>query len=181
MHDTARSLITILFTEGGPVEDRVFKDFFKLSDEEYVAVYECAREMLEPLSIWELLHVNETLALVSHSHQSTLLHTWHKNEETKPLSSAVMNTLAIIVYSPGISKSDIDSIRGVNSVHTLRTLMMRGLIERREDPADKRSSSYVPTLETYQYLGIPNSEALPDYHTFHSHVSSLTAHPENNA
>ncbi len=181
MNETARSLIAIVFTEGGPVEDRALKDFLKLSDEEYMTVYEEACKILEPLGIWELVHVNETLALVSHSHHSTLLHAWHKDEETKPLSSAVMNTLAIIVYSPGISKSDIDSIRGVNSVHTLRTLIMRGLIERHEDPVDKRSSIYVPTLETYQYLGIQNSEALPDYHTFHTYVSSLTHHPENNA
>lgn len=50
-----------------------------------------------------------------------------KNEQK--LSKAALETLSIIAYSQPITRSEIDSIRGVSSEGTLKILVMRNLIQ----------------------------------------------------
>ncbi len=46
-----------------------------------------------------------------------------------PLSQAAMEVLAIIAYNQPVSRSFIEQVRGVDSSHTVHTLMIKGLIE----------------------------------------------------
>ena len=46
-----------------------------------------------------------------------------------PLSRSAMEVLAIIAYKQPISRSYVDSIRGVDSAHPVHSLMEKGLIE----------------------------------------------------
>src|SRR3989344_340255 len=75
------------------------------------------------------------------------------------LSRASLETLAIILYKGPISRREIDHIRGVNSGLILRSLMIRGLIERTE--GTERSYSYKATLKLLEHLGITRREDLP--------------------
>ncbi|MDE2188364.1 MAG: SMC-Scp complex subunit ScpB, partial [Patescibacteria group bacterium] len=54
-------------------------------------------------------------------------------------------------------------IRGVNSQFILRNLLIRGLIERVENPADARSFLYKTTLDLLAHLGISKIDDLPEY------------------
>jgi segregation and condensation protein B len=72
----------------------------------------------------------------------------------KDLGKAGLETLSIILYQGPISRAEIDYIRGVNSNFILRNLLIRGLIERVENPHDQRSFLYKPTLELISYLGL---------------------------
>lgn len=49
-------------------------------------------------------------------------------EKPKRLSSAALETLAVIAYRQPIVKSDIETIRGVDSTPTIKTLIERGFI-----------------------------------------------------
>ena len=51
------------------------------------------------------------------------------------------------VFVTGATRGEIDWVRGVNSSASLRTLLMRGLIEGREDERDKRRIRYSLTTE----------------------------------
>ncbi len=46
-----------------------------------------------------------------------------------PLSPAAMEVLAIIAYNQPVSRSFIEQVRGVDSSHTVHTLIQKGLIE----------------------------------------------------
>ena len=54
-----------------------------------------------------------------------------------------------------------DWVRGVNSSTSLRTLLVRGLIEGREDERDKRRIRYSLTTEALAHLGVARITDLP--------------------
>ncbi len=85
-----------------------------------------------------------------------------KAEYEKELGPAALETLALVLYQAPITRTTIDRIRGVHSSYILRHLLIRGLIQRSEDPAFARSFVYAPTVELFAYLGITKAEDLPE-------------------
>ena len=86
-----------------------------------------------------------------------------KDELSKDIGKAGLETLSIVLYRGPVRKSEIDYIRGVNSGSILRNLMIRGLIERKSDEKDQRSFLYVPTFDLLSFLGISELNELPEY------------------
>lgn len=79
------------------------------------------------------------------------------------LSQAALETLSIIAYNPKITRSEIETIRGVNSDGTIYKLLEYNLIEEagRLD-APGRPSIYRTTDEFLRLFGIPSLKDLPD-------------------
>lgn len=94
---------------------------------------------------------------------STLIESIRKEEITKELSKASLETLSIILYKDGVSRSEIDYIRGVNSSFILRNLLVRGLVEKTIDEKDSRKILYKPTFDTLSYMGVTSVYKLPNY------------------
>ena len=107
-----------------------------------------------------LIDLNQTVSLVTASEFSSLIETIRKDELSKELSKASAETLAIVAYSPGISKGNIEFIRGVNASYSLRALQMRGLIEQK---GVGRATGYYPTLSVLEHFGVSKIEDLPEY------------------
>ena len=82
---------------------------------------------------------------------------------TKELSKASLETLSIVLYKNGVSRSEIDYIRGVNSSFILRNLIVRGLVEKMLDVNDSRRILYRPSFNTLSYMGVNSIEQLPNY------------------
>lgn len=102
-----------------------------------------------------------------------------KEEISQEISKAAAETLAIIAYKGPLNRSEIDFIRGVNSSYTLRNLMIRGLIERRQNPKDARTYIYQVSIDFLKFLGLPRIEELPDYAEFAEKLKQfLTAEPK---
>lgn len=118
-----------------------------------------------------LIESSNGYILGTHPELAPLFEQMRKEELGNELSKASLETLAIILYKEGATRSDIDYIRGVNSTFILRNLTMRGLIEKREHPDDSRKILYIPTPDVMRYMGITNTKELPDYETV---VSGLT-------
>ena len=51
----------------------------------------------------------------------------------------------------------------MNSSASVRTLLLRGLIEGSEDPTDRRRIRYALTTEALAHLGVKRREELPRY------------------
>ena len=108
-----------------------------------------------------MLSDGEHVSFGTHPDMSGLIENLQKEELSRELGRAGLETLAIILYRGPISRREIDYIRGVNSSFILRTLLVRGLIERSESM--ERSYSYKATLKLLEYLGITRLEDLPEY------------------
>jgi segregation and condensation protein B len=115
--------------------------------------------LLEGHAMMLAIHDTE-IALVTRPAFSALIETLRKEELSKELSKASAETLAIIAYTPGITKAQIEFIRGVNVSYTLRSLQMRGLIEQK---GGRRTTEYHPTLELLHSFGVASIELLPHY------------------
>jgi len=78
------------------------------------------------------------------------------------LSQAAMETLAIVAYAQPVTRPQVESIRGVGSDSTLRTLLSAGLIEDlgRAD-ALGRPILYGTTFEFLQQFGLKEPGDLP--------------------
>ncbi|MCS7301558.1 MAG: SMC-Scp complex subunit ScpB [Fimbriimonadales bacterium] len=85
------------------------------------------------------------------------------NPTQKRLSKAALETLAIIAYEQPITQAQIDALRGVDSSHTVRLLLERGLIQElgRKD-APGRPTLYGVTPQFLHYFGLNSLEELPE-------------------
>jgi segregation and condensation protein B len=110
-----------------------------------------------------LVYGHGTVALSTATHAAPYIEALRREELEGPVGKAGLETLAIIIYRGSATRADIEYIRGVNATAALRTLMLRGLIERTENPADKRSFIYRGTAELPAYFGITRVEELPGY------------------
>jgi segregation and condensation protein B len=78
------------------------------------------------------------------------------------LSTAALETLAIVAYRQPITRAQVEEIRGVNCEGVLRNLVARGLVEElgRLDRAG-RPILYGTTFEFLQYFGLSDLTELP--------------------
>jgi segregation and condensation protein B len=82
------------------------------------------------------------------------------NEE---LSKASLETLAVVAYRGPVTRVQIEYIRGVNCSYSLRTLSLRGIIDRKDNPLDSRSYLYEVSFEFLKSLGLGKAEDLNKY------------------
>lgn len=78
------------------------------------------------------------------------------------LSSAALETVAIIAYRQPVTRGTIEAVRGVDSTGVIATLLSRGLIEtggRAETPG--QPYQYVTTPVFLQHFGIASLDELP--------------------
>jgi segregation and condensation protein B len=117
-----------------------------------------------------LLTLNEVASLATASEHSALIEAIRKDELSKDLSKASAETLAVIAYTPGTTKSQIEFIRGVNVSYSLRALQMRGLIEQK---GAGRGVGYHPTLALLEHFGVTALTELPDYAATKAKIEKL--------
>lgn len=114
----------------------------------------------------------ENISFGTHPENAGLIEDLQKEELSKELGRAGLETLAIVLYRGPASRREIDRIRGVNSGFILRSLMVRGLIERTEKEGE-RSYSYKPTLKLLEYLGVRKIEDLPEYENAYKRIEEF--------
>jgi segregation and condensation protein B len=122
-----------------------------------------------------LVDDGRTVELRTSAETSELVERVQKEENSREIGKAGLEALATILYRGPLTRAEIDFIRGVNSSQTLRTLTMRGLVRRVENPRDERSFLYEPTTELLAHLGVASVQQLPDYQVTKEKLSQLEA------
>ncbi len=85
------------------------------------------------------------------------------NPENNTLSQAALETLAIIAYKQPITRVEIDSIRGVSTIHIVRKLLAKGLIkEVGKSTMPGHPNLYGTTKEFLDYFGLATIKDLPE-------------------
>lgn len=120
-----------------------------------------------------IVKTDEEVMLGTASEVSSIIEKLTKDELSRDLGKAGLETLSIILYQGPISRTDIDYIRGVNSQFIVRNLLIRGLIERVDNPNDARSFLYKTTLDLLAYLGISKIDDLPEYDKVRSDINEF--------
>ncbi len=110
-----------------------------------------------------LVETHDELDLRTSPDTTEVVKKLREGELSKDLGKAGLEAFAVILYNDGATRSEIDWIRGVNSAQTVRSLMLRGLVDRKEDERDKRKFVYHATTDALAHLGIEKREDLPRY------------------
>ncbi|MES2416133.1 MAG: SMC-Scp complex subunit ScpB [Patescibacteria group bacterium] len=166
-----QKLEAILFFKGESISIKKLASILEVSEEEIKEALQNLKTNLENRGIILLEKENEVM-LGTHPEMAGLIENLQKEELNKELSKSSLETLSIVLYKNGVSRSEIDYIRGVNSSFILRALSVRGLIEKSVDPKDTRKNIYKPTFELLSFMGVRNVEELPDYATVNTSISS---------
>ena len=122
----------ILFASGEPIEKKQLTTLLGIKNDELVLVLRALTNSLKGGGL-SLIETEKDVELRTVPEASTLLKKLRDSELARDLGKASMETLAVIAYQTGTTRGEIDWVRGVNSSTSLRTLLMRGLIEGRED------------------------------------------------
>jgi segregation and condensation protein B len=160
-------LEALLFIYGEPMPYKKISKILDLKPEELKnLVSELEKELKNRNGGLALVSDEEKVQLVTKPEFSKLLEEVVKEEFHEELSPASLEALSIIAYASPISRAELEYIRGVNSSFTLRSLLLRGLIERSPDPKRPNAFTYSPSFELLKYLGIAKRENLPEFEKF---------------
>lgn len=89
-----------------------------------------------------------------------------KKELAEDLTPASLEALSLVAYLGPLPRARLDYLRGVNSSFILRSLMMRGLVERYPDPARPSVMLYRATMDLWKHLGVEEQGHLPEFEKF---------------
>ena len=154
-------LEAILFFRGEPMSLKKLAEFSGSKPEEVTDALETLKTKLEGRGI-VLVQNGDEYMLGTTPSASDIIERITKEELSKDLGKAGLETLAIIIYKGSASKREIDYIRGVNSGFILRNLLIRGLVEREERDGE-RGYVYKTTMDLLSHLGVTNIEEMPEY------------------
>ncbi len=156
---------TILFVRADPVDVATLATITNHTKEEVRAAILQLKDDYRDRG-FVVLEKDDTWQLASNPANSAYAEDLIKSEYNQELSRSALETLAIICYKGPISRFDIDYLRGVNSSFTVRNLLMRGLIERVENPKDSRSHCYRATFDFLKHFGLTSMDQLPRFEEF---------------
>jgi len=163
---------SILFWKGEPMTKKKLAEYIGVKEGQVADALENLKEQLKDRGV-QMTQFENKVALTTHKGMGETIEKLKKEELTKDLSKAALETLSIILYRLPIRRSEIDYVRGVNSQFILRMLLIRGLIEKRKDPKDERSNVYVPSLDLLHFLGINDIKELPQYEEVGEEISAF--------
>lgn len=110
-----------------------------------------------------ILKKEDEIQMATSPENSALVDKLVKSEIQENLSRAGLETLSIVAYRGPMTRMEVEAIRGVNCSFTLRSLLMRGLLERIENPKDSRGYLYKISFEFLKKLGAESVNRLPDF------------------
>jgi len=159
---------SILFVNGEPIKKsklmKILSEQVKAKDVEE-ALNALSEKYSTPQSGLSLIKNDNEIQLVSNPENAEYVENLVKSELQDSLSNAAMEVVSIIAYRSPISKTEIEAIRGVNCSYTLRNLLLRGLIERNNNPQNGRSYIYSVSFDFLKKLGASDVKKLPEYAT----------------
>lgn len=162
----------ILFYKAEPMSYKKLGVLLGKSEEETKEGIESLKNELSERGLTLVEKDNEVM-LGTHPEMSSLIEQLAKEELSRDIGKAGLETLSIILYKNPVSRSEIDFIRGVNSSFIIRNLLIRGLIERIPNPKDSRGFLYRPTFELLSFLGLQSTDNLPDRERLMSELASF--------
>jgi segregation and condensation protein B len=152
----------ILFYLAEPINIKFLAETLTVSREEILSAVGELGGSLDGRGIRLIFHDDE-VSLVTAPEYSDIIEKIIKEERERDLGRAGIETLSIIAYKGPITKKEIEYIRGVNSQYALRSLLLRGLIERKNSETDLRSVGYNITGDALRFLGLSHISELPEY------------------
>lgn len=156
---------SILFVHGEPLSiEKLAQICHALKSDVNNALEELKRDYAERGIV--ILEKDSQFQIGTNPQNSDLIKELAKSEFSEELTRAALETLTIVAYKGPLMRAQIEFVRGVNSSFTLRNLLLRGLVERIDNPKDSRSYLYRISFDFLKHFGLTKIEELPNFDEF---------------
>lgn len=153
----------------------------EVTEEEIRSCLEALREKLaQDDSVYELVEISNGFQFLSKKQYHGLLNLLIIHREKKKLSTAAMETLAIIAYKQPITKTEIEQIRGVNCDYSVQKLLEKDLISisgRSTGPG--KPILYETSQSFMDHFGLKNQKDLPQLKDIQSLENTINPEDSN--
>lgn len=165
--DIKSKIESLLFASGEPI---TVARLAKILSEKELVVIKALQELQQQLANEKrgvrLLQKDKSWMLATAPEATDLIKKLRKVTLENNLTPVAGETLAIIAYRGPITRTEINSLRGVESSYILRHLLLRGLIERTPHPQRSNTYLYKISFQFLQHLGVQLEKDLPQYDEF---------------
>jgi segregation and condensation protein B len=154
---------SLLFVSGRPLEFAELRKLLNVDDTELACGLQMLNDQLESKGRGiRLQRLGEQVQLVTAPENARYVAALLDLPMTARLTTAAMETLAIISYRQPITRAQIEAIRGVNSDRAVASLVQHGLVvEIGRAQTIGRPALFATTPEFLQQFGLTSLEQLP--------------------
>ena len=160
----------ILFASNKPLTVRKLAELMDVKNDEVEDALEALRERLNEGSGLMLQEYGKELELVTKPEAAEVVKKIIKDEEQAELTRASLEALTILAYRGPMTRPELEQIRGIQSSLILRNLMIRGLVEQKDDER-LGQPTYAVTFDFMNHLGLASVKDLPDYETLRGNAA----------
>jgi len=163
MTENHRAIEAILMVADQPIEEHLLAQLLEVSTDRIV---EMCEELADAYAADDrgfiLVRVAGGFRFQSHPEFAPYVERFVLEGQSARISTAALETLAIVAYKQPISRHQVSSIRGVNVDGVVRTLTQRGLIEEiSRDPGPGNAVMFGTTTLFLERLGLDTLDDLP--------------------
>ncbi|MBV9689536.1 MAG: SMC-Scp complex subunit ScpB [Ktedonobacteraceae bacterium] len=171
----AAAIESLLFVSGRPLERAELRKLLDSDDKRLSsALQTLERDLEEQGRGIRLQRLGEQVQLVTAPQNAHYVAALLGLPMTAKLTTAGLETLAVIAYRQPITRSQIEAVRGVNSDRALASLLQHGLVaEVGRAQAVGRPALFATTVEFLQQFGLTSLEQLP--HVASTNTTTLSA------
>jgi len=160
-------LEALLFLYGEPVKVSKLADLLNVKSKEVTEAVEALSSSLKEKSRGLfIIESGDRVQLTTKPILGELLAKIAQDELDSGLTPASIETLAIVAYLGPCRRSLVEHIRGVNSSFILRSLLIRGLVDRKIDPKRTNTYNYEVTPDFLRHMGVGSMKDLPEYEKY---------------
>ncbi len=159
-----QSVFIAMFILGDSATINELIEYTQLEQVDIEKTLEKIKPALKDLGL-DIVRSQEGLQLMTINIGEDVLNRIKKKEIDGDLSAAALQVITIIAYMPGCSRSDVSYIRGAQSSSSIRNLISRGLVMRKDE------CCYI-TNEALSHLGVTSNDELPEYGRLHQEFTN---------
>lgn len=159
----AAAIESLLFVSGRPLERAELRKLLNIDDADLMDGLQALTESLESQGRGiRVQRLGEQVQLVTAPENARYVAALLGLPMTARLTTAAMETLAVISYRQPITRAQIEAVRGVNSDRALASLVQHGLVaEIGRAQTVGRPALFATTPEFLQQFGLTSLEQLP--------------------
>jgi segregation and condensation protein B len=159
----ASAIESLLFVSGQPLEDAELRRLLNIDGARLASGLQMLADNLESQGRGiRLQRLGEHVQLVTAPENARYVASLLGLPMTAKLTTAAMETLAVISYRQPVTRAQIEAIRGVNSDRALTSLIQHGLVaEIGRAQTVGRPALFATTSEFLQQFGLTDLEQLP--------------------
>jgi len=165
-----QTIEAILFAAGKPLTVRKLAELVDAKTEQVEDALEALKERLQEGSGLMLQEYGKEYELVTRPEAAEAVKKVVKEEEQGELTRASLEALTILAYRGPMTRPELEQIRGIQSALILRNLMIRGLVEQKDDER-LGQPTYAVTFDFLKHLGLASVNDLPDYESLRGNAA----------